>query len=434
MSARLDRTKTPGIYRRHRAGCDGEGRCACAYVVIYDARKASFPTLDEAREGKRLMQRERRLTKVHRKGLHATEPKDECPLCVKDRERDARPLLHAYAREWVERYQGTGGRGFREETRAEYRALLDAYALRFFPPETLLPDVWPKHISEFIAWLVKQPGRNGPLSDKSIRNALGPLRACMATAKREGDIPENPVVGAALPHRPRIEDDEDLPRPFPRIEGQETMELVVGLVHADHRLMFELLAATGLRRSELLALEVRHLALDGLPPCVHVRQRTRWQKGCGQVIGPLKSPHARRDLPIPLDLADRLRAHVAGRGERELLFASPETGRPYDTRHLHLRVLKPACVEAGVPWAGFHTFRHTIASRMFAEGRTAVQVQHWLGHHSAAFTLATYIHLLDQDDLGGALEPRGKEKARERPEMTANRESPESAEMPGLQA
>jgi hypothetical protein len=24
-----------------------------------------------------------------------------------------------------------------------------------------------------------------------------------------------------------------------------------------------------------------------------------------------------------------------------------------------------------------------------------VQVQHWLGHHSAAFTLATYVHLLD---------------------------------------
>jgi integrase len=318
------------------------------------------------------MQRERRLTKVHRKGLHASEPKDECPLCARDREqeerqRNARPLLHAYAREWVERYQGTGGRGCREETRAEYRALLVAYALRFFPPETFLDDVHPKHISEFIAWLVKQPGRNGrTLSDKSIRNPLGPLRACMATAKREGDIPENPVVGAALPHGPRIEEDEDLPRPFPRIEGQETMEAVVGLVHADHRLMFELLAATGLRRSELLALEVRHLALDGLPPCVHVRQRTRWQKGAGQVIGPLKSHHARQDLPIPLELADRLRARVAGRGERELLFASPETGRPYDPHHLHLRVLKPACVEAGVEWAGFHTFRHTVASRMFA--------------------------------------------------------------------
>lgn len=55
------------------------------------------------------------------------------------------------------------------------------------------------------------------------------------------------------------------------------------------------------------------------------------------------------------------------------------------------------------PWAGFHTFRHTVASRLFAEGRNVVQVQRWLGHHSASFTLDTYVHLLD-NDLGQPLQ------------------------------
>lgn len=55
-----------------------------------------------------------------------------------------------------------------------------------------------------------------------------------------------------------------------------------------------------------------------------------------------------------------------------------------------------------MPWAGFHTFRHTVASRLFAEGRNVVQVQRWLGHHSASFTLDTYVHLLD-NDLGEPL-------------------------------
>jgi integrase len=41
---------------------------------------------------------------------------------------------------------------------------------------------------------------------------------------------------------------------------------------------------------------------------------------------------------------------------------------------------------------------------LFAEGRNAVQVQRWLGHHSAAFTLATYVHLLDED-MGQPLTP-----------------------------
>ena len=58
--------------------------------------------------------------------------------------------------------------------------------------------------------------------------------------------------------------------------------------------------------------------------------------------------------------------------------------------------------EAGVPWIGFHTFRHTCASLLFAEGRNAVQVQRWLGHHSPAFTLERYVHLLD-DGVGAPL-------------------------------
>ncbi len=54
-------------------------------------------------------------------------------------------------------------------------------------------------------------------------------------------------------------------------------------------------------------------------------------------------------------------------------------------------------------WVGFHAFRHTCATLPFAEGRNAVQVQRWLGHHSPAFTLATYVHLL-YGDLGAPLE------------------------------
>jgi hypothetical protein len=34
---------------------------------------------------------------------------------------------------------------------------------------------------------------------------------------------------------------------------------------------------------------------------------------------------------------------------------------------------------------------------LFAGGKNAKQVQLWLGRHSASFTMATYIHLLDKD-------------------------------------
>jgi integrase len=232
-----------------------------------------------------------------------------------------------------------------------------------------------------------------------VRNALKPLRIVLATARREGAIAHNSASEAVLPHRERIEEDEDQPRPFP----DDKMELVVSLIHANHRAMFELLAATGVRRSELLAFEVRHLALDGESPHVKVRLRVRRRKGSGIVVGPLKSRHARRDLPIPLALADRLRVLLARRGEGELVFRST-VASVLDPDNLADRVLAPACAQAGVPWAGFHTFRHTVASRLFAQGRNVVQVQRWLGHHSPSFTLDTYVHLLD-GDLGEPLAP-----------------------------
>jgi hypothetical protein len=71
------------------------------------------------------------------------------------------------------------------------------------------------------------------------------------------------------------------------------------------------------------------------------------------------------------------------------------------------RVLLPALEAASVDWrAGFHTFRHTRASELFAAGRNIKQVQRWLGHHKPSFTLDTYVHLLG-DDMGAAL-PAGR--------------------------
>jgi integrase len=60
--------------------------------------------------------------------------------------------------------------------------------------------------------------------------------------------------------------------------------------------------------------------------------------------------------------------------------------------------LKPAARRAGLDWVGFHTLRHTCATLLLTSGdANAKQVQMWLGHHSPAFTLATYVHLLPED-------------------------------------
>jgi integrase len=406
MAAPLVKTRTPGIFKR-----------GSRYVFSYRERVngatkqrwESCRTLEEARQ---------------RKSARETD------IARGEFEPRSRMTLHEFLTEWIERYQGTGRRGFREETRSEYRGLLDHYILRYFPERLKLTELTPSTVANFVAWLcdgreqarldhaikverAREADKRPPaplaadatreLSDNTVRNILSPLRAALATARREGLIRQSPVADVALPHRAQIEDDEDRPRPF----ANGDMEMVVALINPKHRLMFDLLAATGVRRSELLALEGKHLALDGDKPHIKIRQRVRRLRGSGLVLGPPKSRYAKRDVPIPLELADRLRALKTANDQ--LVFRS-SVDTILDPDNLAERVLSPACTEAGVEWAGFHTFRHTAASRLFAAGRNPVQVQRWLGHHSPSFTLDTYVHLLDAD-LGEPLEtpnPRSK--------------------------
>ena len=80
-------------------------------------------------------------------------------------------------------------------------------------------------------------------------------------------------------------------------------------------------------------------------------------------------------------------------------------GAAPDQGSLRRRVLVPAAARAGLTGVSFHTLRHTCASLLIESGLSPLRLQRWMGHHSAAFTLETYGHLID-GDLGPALDVR----------------------------
>lgn len=109
--------------------------------------------------------------------------------------------------------------------------------------------------------------------------------------------------------------------------------------------------------------------------------------------------------PLAAGLVDELRArhaHTEWPGHDDLVFPTG-SGTAMADENLRRRTMHPAAAEAGVPWLGFHTFRHTCGSMLIARGRNIVQVSRWLGHHSPAFTLTVYAHLLD-DGVGAGLD------------------------------
>ncbi len=375
MAAPLVKTSHPGIYRRG-------GRYVVVYRVNGRQRRETVRTLDDARRLKRAREADR----------------DRGDLVALDR-----VTLHEYAREWVERYVGKGRSGFRESTRDDYRRDLNKYALRYFDVGKQLTAVTPRDVAGFLAWLCKQPAPGGrTLADASVRRILNPLRACFATARREGLIRTNPAHGVALPHRPRVDEEEACEV---RVLSRDQLAALLAVVDVRHRTLFRVLAVTGLRISEALALQWKHAHLDGSHP--HVKVRRAYTRG---TMAPPKTRHGRRDVPLSHDLVRELRERRKGaewpRGD-DLVFPSL-TGVPLRYSNLRFRTLKPAAEEAGAPWAGFHTLRHGCASMLFERGANAKQVQRWLGHHSPSFTLATYVHLLSDEldaplDLGDEL-------------------------------
>jgi integrase len=211
---------------------------------------------------------------------------------------------------------------------------------------------------------------------------------------------------------------------------EEELEAVLAKVPEKHRLLFRFLAETGLRISECIALLWSDVDLGAR----RVKVRRRIYKG---KAGPPKSKYGRREVPPSRSMAQELWS----RHQRDdsPLFPS-RVGTPLNPSNT-FKVLKRAAREAGFEWVGQPTLRHTFATLLFLNGLNAKQAQIWLGHHSPAFTLATYVHLLPSDlpespfdsPQEGATE--GQPDHTSQPEMTASslsRIPPYQAESPEL--
>ena len=402
MAAPMTTTRHPGIYKR-----------GSRYVVRFRANgkrhAESARTLDEALQIKRARE--------------AARDRGELNLVTQ-----ARTPLREYAAEWIERYQGNGRRGFTDETRAEYRRDLERYA---YPKlgDRRLGSIAPRDIANWVAWLCdeaeqgrrraaerrekaptgRKPSESGiepvRLSDATVRRILCPVRACLATARREGLIRSNPCDDVPLPHRPQIEEADTAEKA--KAMTREQLAMFLRVAPLEWRLLFQTLGATGIRWSELAALRWKDLSLDGSEPHLRVRRALAkcQPKGGEPRFKPPKSRHGQRSIPLDAALCRELRQRRTSStfsADDHLVFPA-RNGSPLRQENVRRRVLNVAAGEAGVPWIGFHTFRHTCASMLFAAGRNVKQVQRWLGHHSPGFTLDTYVHLLD-DGVGEGLD------------------------------
>jgi integrase len=398
--AKLTKTSLPGVYRRHVKDCpnaDGKSRCNCRYVIVSEHRgkqtTETVATFGEARE---------------RKG--EKDAGDKRPV--------SKVRFGPYFEGWIKSYGGRTARGFSDTTRPEYERPIRAHALERWA-SWKLAEVESVDVRDLFGEM-----RAEGCSISKIKKLRAALSVLFATALEDRLIRVNPCSGVRIPAGGNADEPEE--EKAKAITAEE-LGLLLAALPEDWQLFFEFLASTGLRISELIGLRWKHLDLTGDEP--HVKVREQLYKGRRKK---LKSKSGKREVPLSPAMAEQLlaRRRDSYLGSAAPVFAS-KVGTELLPANVYRRVLAPTAIGLGLKIeyeakgkdgkretrvrsaVSFHTFRHTCASLLFAEGRNIKQVQEWLGHADPGFTLRTYVHLLDAG-LGGGLELPSQVKVRSR--------------------
>ncbi len=373
-----------------------------------------------------------------------------------------------YAREWVNTYPGRTSKGIRDETRSDYAKRLEQDAIPLLGKRRL-SEIDAADLDRLAARVRSGPlcrdcrGRGfvpagglcrscngagriakpGAISPDTVRLALAPVKALLATAHQRRDLRFNPAAGYRTRHEVAAVDvDYDQGAEKVKAMSEEELAALLDAVRCPrcrqgrtdeceqcyyHRSFFEFLAQTGLRIGE--AIELRWKDIDLGKRTVKVQRR--FYRGR---VAPPKSKYGRRTVKLAPAMAQLLWVrHATTKPDAEALVWTAEKGARIEQSNLMRRVLKPAARAAGIEWdVGFHTFRHTCATMLFRNGWNAVQVQRWLGHHKPSFTLDVYVHLLDEDtpdpafldEVGNRRATRAAENARESADPTEPQEPP----------
>lgn len=198
----------------------------------------------------------------------------------------------------------------------------------------------------------------------------------------KGRLPSNPLtnVSKAGGQRCRVR----------RALSVDDLRKLLAAAPPDRALLYWTAVCTGLRRSELAALRVRHLRLDAATP--HVTLEGRHTKN-------------RQDaaLPIPATLAAQLRAATAGRAPTDAVFRVP--ARTGDAIKADLKRAGLPDVDAAGRVFDFHSLRQCTATLLALAGVHPKVMQQMLRHSTPTLTLNTYTDaaLLPLQDAAKAL-------------------------------
>lgn len=332
-----------------------------------------------------------------------------------------RERLADYLRAWL------AGLSVKATTRADYRQSIECYIAPRIGG-VRLEQLTPEHLDRLYRSLEANGKRHGPcrtdgrtcqvqgcapahhdgLKAKSVRNVHGCIHVALEAAVQRGYVPRNVADLANPPKAKRARSRNARDKCWTRDQ------LVAFLDHSRdasdrlHPLWF-LIATTGLRRAETLALRWTDIDLDQAR--LTIRQTVTVANGIIVWQDDAKSDDSERILALDARTVALLREHrtrqlqerlAAGPAwstderDQELLFTRPDGTAipPKRASQMFTRRVDAAAL----PRIGVHGLRHTWATLALRAGVPVKVVSERIGHADPAVTMQVYAHALEGDD------------------------------------
>ncbi|WP_395690353.1 tyrosine-type recombinase/integrase [Nocardioides sp.] len=220
-----------------------------------------------------------------------------------------------------------------------------------------------------------------------VAQAYRLLRMLLAQAVRDGRLDSNPCQ---LPRAGQVRATERTPATPAQIAAlaDAMPERYAAAVH--------LAAWSGLRAGELFGLARRHIDLAA--GTVRVERAVTYMPGAAPTLGDTKNESSKRTVHLPPHVIELLRDHLTrftGQAPDALIFTDPAGGIvPRDVRKAPFW---RARVAIGRPDLRWHDLRHTGATLAAQAGATLAELQHRLGHSTAAAAMIYQHHSAERD-------------------------------------
>lgn len=272
-----------------------------------------------------------------------------------------------------------------------HTSLIKCHLLPFFG-EMELGVVAPADISDFM------DSKRGKASANTMQNLYGLLRLMFELAEQYDLIERSPV-------RPKLHKPE-MPRGEKPTLNAEQIRALLAAIREGDRLFILLLAVTGMRMGEGLALRWLDFDAERLELSInHTLYR--------QQLKEPKTESSRRPLRLVPAVAELLAMHRKQSefaADEDFIFCR-EDGQPLNPSALrnHLyKAMEAIGIQRTKRQHGFHIFRHSAGTLLYAQSRDLKLVQGTLGHADISTTSDIYVHR-DNKIVGEGMEILARE-------------------------